>query len=88
MTEKVMISSIGEGIKLLRKQYYPNDDQKTFSFRVNVSRATYQKIEKGDLSVSMSSYYSVAKFLGIEDRFHDLFNQKKEPVNLIKELDL
>ena len=88
ISKNTTIPSLGADIKQLRKKHYPNDDQKTFAFRIKVSRATYQKMEKGDLSVSMNSYYAVAKFLDMEENFSVLLKPKKEKIILIKELNL
>lgn len=88
MKKKSMLPSLGKELQDLRKKNYPKDTQKTFAFRVCVSRATYQKMEKGDLTVSMKSYYSVLKLLDMEDRIVDLFKANEEPMNLIGELNL
>ena len=52
---------------------------KAFALRIGVSRATLQKMEKGDLSVSLGKYYQAAKVLGLEHTFEQLFQQ---PVSL------
>lgn len=76
---------IGNQLRAFRKKRFPSDDQKAFAFRIGVSRATLQKMEKGDLSVSMQSYFAAAKLLRIEERLLNLFNIPKE-TNLFDEL--
>ncbi|WP_366517478.1 helix-turn-helix transcriptional regulator [uncultured Methylophaga sp.] len=76
---------IGDQLRLFRKRRYPKDDQKAFAFRIGVSRATLQKMEKGDLSVSMQSYFSAARLFGIEDRLLTLFVMPRNK-NLFDEL--
>ena len=68
---------IGEQLKAARKRRYPKDDMKTFSLRIGVSRATYQKMEKGDLSVTLGKYFEAAKILELEDGFNALFLLKQ-----------
>ena len=40
--------------------------------RIGVSRATLQKMEKGDLSVSLGRYYAAAQVLGLNATFDAL----------------
>lgn len=65
--------SLGVHLTIARKRNYPNDTQKDFSLRIGVSRATYAKMEKGDLSVGMDKYYQAAKLLNLQDGFESLF---------------
>ena len=83
---KSHLSELGIALRLLRKQKFPMDDQRNFAFRIGVSRATYQRMESGDLSVSMQKYHDAAKLLGVSDRFVSLFSP---PVctDLFRELD-
>ena len=76
---------MGENLRKLRKIYYPSDDQKTFAFRIGVSKGTYVKMEKGDLSVSMASYVHAANLLHVTDGFQGLFVQE---IDLFKELGM
>ena len=82
------LTVIGKNIKALRKRYYPRDDQRSFATRINVSRATFQKMEKGDLSISMSSYFAAAKLFGVAEQFNALFTAPIEKVDLLEALDL
>ncbi len=70
------IQSLGENLKRARKKKYPHDDMKAFSVRIGVSRATLQKMEKGDLSIGMGKYYQAAELLGCADQFRTLFELK------------
>lgn len=76
---------MGKNLKILRKKYYPSDDQKTFAFRIGVGKGTYIKMEKGDLSVSMASYVHAAKLLNVTGGFQKLFVQETD---LFKELGM
>jgi DNA-binding XRE family transcriptional regulator len=62
----MQLLEVGEKLASLRKQFYPDDNQTTFAFRIGVSRATYQKMEKGDLTVSMHAYFKAAELLGVK----------------------
>ena len=67
------LEPLGTKLRQARKRYYPADDLRAFSLRVSISRSTYHKMEKGDLSVSLEKYYRVATFLGLESTFDGLF---------------
>ena len=84
-TDKHFLPLMGENLRKLRKKRYPSDDQKTFAFRIGVSKGTYVKMEKGDLSVSMASYIDAARLLNVIDGFQGLFAQD---VDLFKELGM
>lgn len=71
------LSKLGANLTKARKRSYPKDTQATFCVRIGVSKATYSKMEKGDLSVSMDKYYSAAKLLELEDGFERLFEQEE-----------
>ncbi|VAW55947.1 hypothetical protein MNBD_GAMMA07-2219 [hydrothermal vent metagenome] len=64
---------LGQNLRLARKKNFPKDDMKAFALRLGVSRATLQKMEKGDLSVSFKYYYLAAKLLSVEEGFNQLF---------------
>lgn len=70
---------LGENLRAARKKYYPKDDLNSFSLRIGVSRATLQRMEKGDLSVSLGKYYQAAKLLNLQQPFAELL---KPPVSL------
>lgn len=84
-TDEHFLPLMGENLRKLRKKRYPSDDQKTFAFRIGVSKGTYVKMEKGDLSVSMASYIDAARLLNVIDGFQGLFAQD---VDLFKELGM
>jgi len=67
---------VGEQLKVARKKRFPHEDLLTFALRIGVSRATLQKMEKGDLSVGLGKYYAAAKVLQLEDSFNGLFKIK------------
>jgi len=79
---------LGDNLKALRKYRYPRDDQRRFAARIKVSRATYQKMEKGDPSISLGSYLAAAELLGVADSFARLFSAPVEKIDLLKALDL
>jgi len=88
MSNESVTRSLGEKLKQLRKLRYPRDDQRRFAARIKVSRATYQKMEKGDPSISLGSYLSAAELLGVADRLGRLFLAPEEKTDLLKALDL
>lgn len=63
---------IGEDLLRSRKRKFPGDTQKAFAKRIGVGRATLQRMEAGDLSVSMAKYLAAARVLGLEGKFDDL----------------
>jgi transcriptional regulator with XRE-family HTH domain len=67
------LPTLGQHLRTARKKLYPKDDLQAFALRIGVSRATLQKMEQGDLSVSMSRYFSAAELLGLEEGFNQLF---------------
>jgi len=71
------LPALGQRLHSARKNVFPRDDMRAFSIRVGVSRATLQKMENGDLSVSLKYYYEAAKVMRIEDCFENLFIIKK-----------
>ncbi len=71
------LSELGQNLRFARKKQFPRDNMKAFSLRVGISRATYQKMEKGDLSVSLKHYYQAAKVLRVENNFTRLFLLKE-----------
>ncbi len=64
---------LGQNLRSARKKHFPKDDMRAFALRLGVSRATLQKMEKGDLSVSFKYYYLAAKLLSVEEAFTQLF---------------
>ncbi len=68
---------LGERFRQARKRRFPGDDLQAFALRIGVARATLQKMEKGDLSVSLARYYQAAVVLGTADNFAQLFTLKE-----------
>ncbi|NIB42226.1 helix-turn-helix transcriptional regulator [Pseudomaricurvus alkylphenolicus] len=73
MKTKRRIEPLGRNLAKARKRHYPRDTQRTFSLRIGVSKATYVKMEQGDLSVGMDKYYAAAELLGLTEGFAQLF---------------
>ena len=48
------LAMLGNNLRDARKRTFPHDDLAAFSVRIGVSRATLQKMEKGDLSLDDS----------------------------------
>ena len=72
--ESQFFPKMGAQLAAARKKRFPNDDLETFARRLRVARSTYQRMEKGDLSVSMARYYKAAVLLELEAPFEQLFN--------------
>jgi transcriptional regulator with XRE-family HTH domain len=64
---------LGSNLKAARKMKFPEDDMKSFALRIGTSRATLQKMEKGDLSVSLEKYINAAELLECTAKFETLF---------------
>jgi hypothetical protein len=71
------LPKLGKRLREARKCHFPQDDLRAFSIRIDVSRATLQKMEKGDLSVGMGKYFSAAKVLGLQHAFNKLFHEER-----------
>lgn len=67
------IAILGHNLRLARKHKFPQDDMRAFAIRLGVSRATLQKMEQGELSVSLEKYVEAARLLGCADAFNHLF---------------
>jgi len=66
------LEQLGSNLRAARKKHFPRDDLRAFALRIGVSRATLQRMEKGDLNVSMGKYYQAAQVLGLEQPFQQL----------------
>jgi|SRR6056297_3121046 len=62
-----ILSELGENIRLARLRRKLSSEQ--ISERANISRPTLIAIEKGSPKVSIGSYFSVLKILGLEKDF-------------------
>ncbi|WP_341938585.1 helix-turn-helix domain-containing protein [Marinimicrobium sp. C2-29] len=49
------------------------DDLNAFALRLGVARSTLQRMEQGDLSVTLSRYYRAAELLEMTEGFNQLF---------------
>lgn len=71
------LPQLGLNLKDVRRRRFPADNLAAFAIRIGVSRATLQKMEQGDLSVSMEKYYRAAKLLGLERDFEQLLQMPR-----------
>lgn len=71
--ETQFLPQMGEKLARARKKRFPSDDMRAFSKRIAVARSTYQRMEKGDLSVAFASYYKAAQILELTEGFEKLF---------------
>ncbi len=71
------LMKLGDNLRLSRKKHFPQDDMAAFSLRIGISRATLQKMEKGDASVSLKYYFQAARLLKAEQGFAQLFAIEK-----------
>ena len=71
------LSTLGNNLRQARKQRFPNDDLRAFALRIEVSRATLQRMEKGELSVSLGKYYRAAEVLGLSQPFEALLKPQE-----------
>jgi len=71
------LSILGENLLTARRQKFPFDTQKAFAKRIGVGRATLQRMEAGDLSVSFGKYYLAAQVLGLDKPFLELLKPVK-----------
>jgi len=71
------LPQLGTRLRQVRKQRFPGDDLMAFALRLGVSRSTLQKMEKGDLSVTMGRYYRAAEVLGLTDSFNQLLKPEE-----------
>ncbi len=69
------LKKLGQNLRESRRKHYPGDDMKAFSIRLGISRATLQKMEAGELSVSMANYYRAAELLNLTEGFTKLFEE-------------
>lgn len=69
---------LGNRLRFLRKERFPNDDQKQFGVRIGVGRDTVRRMERGDPSVSLGAYMRAADMLDSLDSFENLFEQKDD----------
>ena len=68
------LTALGDKLRRARKRRFPYDSLAAFALRIGVSRSTLQKMEKGDLSVTIGKYYRAAEVLGLEETFDRLLH--------------
>lgn len=66
------LQELGANLRASRKKAFPKDGLKEFALRLGVARATLQRMEAGDLSVSMEKYYRAGELLGKTELFSQL----------------
>ncbi len=71
------LPQLGQNLKESRKRRFPGDNLARFAIRIGVSRATLQKMEQGELSVSMEKYYRAGSLLGVEREFEQLLRSPR-----------
>ncbi len=71
------IETLGKQLRAARKRHYPKDTLEAFAVRIEVGRATLQKMEQGDLSVTLQKYYQAAEVLGMTSNLERLFFEEK-----------
>ena len=71
------LPALGNNLRQARKQRFPNDDLRAFALRIGVSRATLQRMEKGDLSVTLGKYYQAAELLDLAQPFEALLKPQE-----------
>ena len=71
------LTALGNNLRQARKQRFPGDDLRAFALRIGVSRATLQRMEKGELSVSLGKYYQAAEVLGLDKSFEALLKPQE-----------
>lgn len=69
--------AIGRHLQAGRRRRFPKDTQGAFARRLGVSRATYQKMEAGDLGVAWGSVLRAAQLLGLLDQIVAAFEPRK-----------
>lgn len=67
------LPGLGQRLKAARKNAFPMDDMNAFALRLGVARSTLQRMEQGDLSVTLSRYYRAAELLDMTQGFDQLF---------------
>lgn len=67
--EKVTVSrAVGRALRTARQTRFPEDSQSDFARRIGVSRATYAKMEAGDLSPSFRAFWAAFELFGCDER--------------------
>ena len=77
---------LGENIKLARKRRKLTTEQ--VSERSSINRTTLYRIEKGDPTVAIGSYFNVFRVLNLEEDFKklatdDVFGRKLQDLDLL-----
>lgn len=77
MNDSAYLEVLGQNLRSARKQAFPKDNLQSFALRIGVSRATLQRMEKGDLTVSLGKYYQAAEVLGLTEPFLMLLRPRR-----------
>ncbi|WP_041525013.1 helix-turn-helix domain-containing protein [Gilvimarinus agarilyticus] len=75
-TKQGYLPDLGDRLRKARKTRFPGDTLREFARRIDVGHSTLQRMEAGDLSVSLSKYYGAAQVLKLESQFTKLFELK------------
>ena len=81
-----IFDEIGENIKLARKRRKLNAAQ--VAERAGIHRATLYRVEKGDISVAIGTYFNVFRVLNLDKDFSQLaaddpFGRKLQDLDLL-----
>lgn len=78
-----LLAEVGRDISVARrKRRLPME---LVAERASMSMATYQRVEKGDPSVSLGGFVMVLLALGFADRFASLFDASRDDVGLLQD---
>lgn len=72
------LDQIGQNLREARRKAYPDDTLADFALRIGVGRATLQRMEQGDLSVSLGKYLQAARLLGLDEPFLSLLMPRRD----------
>lgn len=64
---------LGNDLRAFRRYKYPSDTQEDFAARIDISRATYIRMEKGDPKVAAGSYFKALALFGQLHKLNGLF---------------
>lgn len=66
---------IGENLRKRRKTVFPDDTQAQMAARLGIGVATYGRMERGDMAVSLKHFLVAAEILNCTRQASELFTQ-------------
>ena len=66
---------LGENLRKRRKAVFPDDTQAQMAARLGIGVATYGRMERGDVTVSLKHYLVAAEILNCTRQASELFAQ-------------